>query len=804
MLQSPSAWRHLALAALSSALLACHGRAQQTVTIHRDTLGIPHVFATSDGGAFYGAGRASAEDRLVQMLWSRVRYQGRTAEFFGAGTAASPDLYVEYDRAARLFGWQRHALRVIAQMPPEQLDLLQRYADGVNDHMAPFVAAPSTAPPLVQQYGLPLTPWTPVDCLGVWYQFGSMYQGQGTDDAQARKDVDRLRNLGQTNAQIADFFAGNNMMDDATAAVQQSDVSVAKQNAMTAFAQQWGVPTDWQAPLGVYSPSFSEAFAVAGSRVESGGSVLVGLPRVPVRSPNAFCELHMVGRSFNVRGACVPGTPFLIIGATTKCAWSATVVGLDMSDCYRLDVDDVQNPTGYRLDSPSYLPWLEEAPETILVKNAPSVQVTYRRCYWGPVVSDLVDIPGEHYAIKGVPFDRTDTSELTGFLGMYRAQGIPAFYAATEGWRFPSVNLVFAGPNGRIGYTVVGAIPVRVSSQFLPGVYALDGDTVANDWRTFVPHDLRPHVLDPAAGFTYSGNHLPIGSWYPLKALIPGAGDTNRSRIVRDLLTAQQTFSEGYLQSLVANGVAAYSRDIVQLANHLQGAQYAFSPSAQAALATLQPWLQAGASMAAVDPGVAVAHFLNQAIMGSVPQMVPIIPVYGGRQAGMSLWLRETKRWISPPHSQPMAPVDAALVDWLLADAWNGFKSAPNSPVSNPPATWLPWYQSQFLTGSLLRFRTVDGHGPLDTGTIPFGPVISDATSVLADQRSASYNQFVPLRNPDESKSLLALGQSEVRGGPHELDQLALWAQAGLKASPMQLATLQAMGITSTAVHTIP
>jgi penicillin amidase len=369
------------------------------------------------------------------------------------------------------------------------------------------------------------------------------------------------------------------------------------------------------------------------------------------------------------------------------------------------------------------------------------------------------------------------------------------------------VNLVFAGPSGAVGYTVVGAIPVRVSSQFLPGLYALDGHLTANDWQTFVPHDLRPHVINPSTGFTYSGNHLPIGSWYPMKSLIPGAGDTNRSRILRDLLTRQTIFTENQVKALVQNTEAAYARDIVELAIHLQQNQaYTFTSRAQAALNALIPWYQNGARMDVSNPGVAVAHFMNQALMyhPNFPGMAPLIPLYGGRQAGMSLWLRESRRGLTLVPPRPIPPDDALAIDNLLRDAWGGFVAAPNSPWQQPTNTWAPWYQGRFLTGSLSRWTTVDGHGPLQHGAVAYGPLLCNYVAALAQQGGASFNQFVPLADPDRSESLLALGQSEDDNSPYAFDQKALWEQAGLKRSPLLLATLQALGITSTQQFVIP
>jgi acyl-homoserine lactone acylase PvdQ len=54
-----------------------------SIEIVRDTWGIPHVFADSDAGAFYGRGYATAEDRALPMTYSLRMIQGRLSDVIG-------------------------------------------------------------------------------------------------------------------------------------------------------------------------------------------------------------------------------------------------------------------------------------------------------------------------------------------------------------------------------------------------------------------------------------------------------------------------------------------------------------------------------------------------------------------------------------------------------------------------------------------------------------------------------------------------------------------------------------------------
>jgi penicillin amidase len=59
----------------------------ETVTVHRDEWGIPHIRATGERDAHFALGFVHAQDRLFQMDLNRRRATGRAAEWLGAEAA---------------------------------------------------------------------------------------------------------------------------------------------------------------------------------------------------------------------------------------------------------------------------------------------------------------------------------------------------------------------------------------------------------------------------------------------------------------------------------------------------------------------------------------------------------------------------------------------------------------------------------------------------------------------------------------------------------------------------------------------
>ena len=72
----------------AAAVPASRPAASGQVTIRRDEYGMPHVYAATVHGIFYGYGYAVAQDRLFQMEMARRATQGKTAEVLGPSMVA--------------------------------------------------------------------------------------------------------------------------------------------------------------------------------------------------------------------------------------------------------------------------------------------------------------------------------------------------------------------------------------------------------------------------------------------------------------------------------------------------------------------------------------------------------------------------------------------------------------------------------------------------------------------------------------------------------------------------------------------
>ena len=129
------------MAARSSALA-------KTVTIERDTFGVPHVYGPTDASCVFGFIYAQAEDYFWQVEDSYLRSLGRAAEVYGEKSL--PD-----DLVNRALEITRLSQEEFESASPKTKEICQAVADGLNYYLA---VNPQVKPRLITHF----EPWHPL------------------------------------------------------------------------------------------------------------------------------------------------------------------------------------------------------------------------------------------------------------------------------------------------------------------------------------------------------------------------------------------------------------------------------------------------------------------------------------------------------------------------------------------------------------------------------------------------------------------------------------------------------------------
>ena len=445
------------------------------VEVLRDRFGVPHVFAESEQDALFGQGFVHAQDRLFQMDAMRRLAAGRLAAVAGPGA-------LESDRFMRRLGLADRAGGDLARADDDDRPLLEAYARGVNAGVRSLRALP----PEYALLGEAPAPWRAEHSLliGRLMLFTFAYNWD-TELLRERLlyelEPERAAELDHAYPAAAATAAA---VPHAPAAERLLDAYRAAQEA------------------GLLAHPASNAWALDGSRTESGAPLLASDPHLETQLPGLFHVDHVRGGTLDAIGASIPGIAGIAIGHNGGVAWGLTAGIADVSDCYIETVDPH--------DSTRYLTpegWVtgRTRVERIEVRGEEAIEERVLETRHGPVVGPA--LPGEQRAVA-LRSTALEAGELaSAFLGLMRARSVAAFEQALDRWPGCSFNFVWASREEGIGYRLVGAVPRREHGQ---GLLPQDGGGSSGPPEP-LPASALPRLVDPPDGAVISTNNAPGG-----------------------------------------------------------------------------------------------------------------------------------------------------------------------------------------------------------------------------------------------------------------------------------------------------
>ena len=367
-------------------------------------------------------------------------------------------------------------------------------------------------------------------------------------------------------------------------------------------------------------------------------------------------------------------------------------------------------------------------------------------------------------------------------LEMMRASDVNEFARALAGWRFPSANVVFGDTRGNIGYWVVGALPIRSSHAVQGGRFPHDGTQSKYNWQGMIPHDLKPHLVNPPRAYIFSANHRPVGSFYKLYIgnNTGSMGETLRSWRLRELLSGKNRYSPDDVLAVHYDSVNPARRDIVRIGFHLRDVlQHDLSREANKALAYLEGWDKAGSPSDLTVPGADLAAEINTLFRMMSTELAIR---HGGGETGLAIFLKRVRNRLTRDPQAAMKQEEREFIDGVLKRAWN---SALNK-YGTDPVKWQQRAREAVVRRKLSYYQSLDGFPSLDAEqdlSMPNLNCVDGAT--IRSQASQAYTQFVPMHDVDQAKSLLPIGISERPSSPSRTTTLRLWESGELHPAPL-------------------
>ena len=418
----------------------------KSVTIYRDSYGVPHIDAATDAGVAFGMAYCQCEDFFWQVEDNYILGLGRYAEVYGRKGLNS-------DLLNRAFEVVPTSEADYAKMEPEMQRLLAGFTEGINYYLA---KNPQVKPRLIDHY----EPWYVV--------------------ALGRQ---LILELGFRFTHLSGEF-----MPRSTKEIWTVTGGL--------------IPPQANAHIG------SNAWAIGPSKTKSGKAMLYINPHQPWFGFGQFYEAHMrsgEGGGWNFAGATFFGNPLPGLGHNEYLGWSFTTNEPDIADAWVEQFDDPKDPLKYKYGKETRTATEWKAPIKIKSGNKVEEKIyTFRKTHHGPLVAKKSDTE----FISARVAKLYDGMLARQVLKLVRAKNFTEFRDGMGMLNFQFMNAIYADRDGNIFYLYNGTIPRR-DPQF-DWTKPVDGSDPRTEWNGFHPIGELPQVLNPPSGFVQNCNSTPF------------------------------------------------------------------------------------------------------------------------------------------------------------------------------------------------------------------------------------------------------------------------------------------------------
>jgi penicillin amidase len=746
------------------------------VEIIRDSMGVPHLYASTEHDLFMAQGYVHAQDRFFQMDFWRHIGAGRLAEMFG-------ESQVETDIFLRTMGWTRLAEKEIENLDAESRAILQAYTDGVNAYLAEHHGAELSFEYVLLGVLSPdyePEPWEISNIL-TWAKVmafdlsGNSSGWQDLTRAKIYKQIgaEKAQDLNPTYPSEHPFIVPEPSSPEAR---QEQDNESAEYHIDPSTAPPTAI--DWISTGPIFG---SNSWVISGERTTTGSPLLANDPHLGIQLPSIWYEVGLHCQPIteacrsNVTGFSFAGAPGVIIGHNGDIAWGFTNVGPDVLDLF-IEKINPENPNQYEVNGE----WRDMTliDETIQVAGGEPITITVRKTHHGPIFSDIDDafddltgttnlgVPS-NYAVSVCWTALEPSSIFKAILNMNTASDWASFRNALRDFNVPSQNMIYADVHGNIGYQTPGNIPIRTSGD---GLLPVPGWTEAYDWQGYIPFDELPSSYNPSQGFIVTANNAIVGSEYPYS--ISRTWDLGyRANRISDLIQGHEKISIQDIQAIqgdnfhamgpilipILTSLSFEDQELNQYASELEGWDYQNNLESRQAAIFNAFW----------------RHLLLETFSDEIPENIP-------SSSAAFLIIENLADDLQNSWWDDIETPTIEKRDEIMTRAFQAAILELEDVLGKDDRDWL-WGDLHTRT-----FRSELGIGPLSL-IFNRGPFPTDGGSSLVNNNSwneakdydvvvlPSMRMIVDLANLENSYTIHTTGQSGHAFHPHYIDMADLW-----------------------------
>jgi penicillin amidase len=729
-------------------------RLRSGATVVRDQWGIPHIKADDEYDLFFAQGYATAQDRLWQMDYDRMRALGRLAEYVGAGALSA-------DRLLRRRNLRRASELDLELCSPDARTAIEAYTDGVNSFLD------SDAPVPVEYRLLETRParWEPWHCI-LLYKIRNAAEGSfqaklWLTELAARRGAGAAAAIspGYQPGQLVTVPPGQPYNGPVLHAVQELQAAV---EATASLRETDGGSNGW---------------AISGERTASGLPLVAGDSHRALEVPNVYYQVHLVGADFAALGYAIPGMPLVMhFMHNEHVAWGMTHGVIDTQDLFVEQLRRTANGTVEYLFKDE---WLEaqSRTETLSVRGGGDEPVEVVETHHGTIIAGSV---AGGYGIALADPGTTPTRWVDATYEAMKATTAEDFQTAMVDWTDRVNNYPYADVQGNFGYTLRGRIAIRGETNGWGPVAGWSGQ---HEWRGVIAPAELPRAHNPAIGWVVTCNQRVVDEHYPHYLTHSFGPDYRARRLVHRIETAAATkLTVNDMESMHGDDVSIPALTAIAAMNDVAPAQ----PMVADALARLRAW---DGRMERDSPAAAIWGAMGREVSRALVAEHYEMNINSGTEPGAAGAADHLRRQLRPAFFAMMAagerhllPAGVSLTDFL-GDALERGVTALAEALGPEPGQWrwgalhrmvlvhplsVVFPQAAPLLNPPVVELGGDGDVPWSSNHWPVGSF---------DARVGPVNRYI-LDPSDWSAGrwVVPLGASGHPGSPHYCDQQQLWA----------------------------
>lgn len=481
------------------------------VILKRDEYGVPHVYANTVYGIFYGFGYALAEDQLYQMEILRRTAKGTVSEVLGAD-------YLNHDRNARSNYSPANLQYQLEALSGTDRDIFKGYVAGLNERVKEVLADQGNLLPYeftVNKFSPSF--WTQLDMIAIYHH--SMVRRFSGGNLEI-ENMDLLKRLVSYYGEEKGWKIFNQMRWGYDPLAQ---TSIAKEDQNNASPPIFTTPDFKQLNLAGISekavnenkhhqmalygatgpdafPKASNIWVLGASKTKTGEAVLVNGPQFGNFSPGYVWSVGLHGAGFDLVGSGTMGSPWLLFGTNGHIGWGSTAGMGDTVDIYQEKLDP-NNPHRYFYKGQYHD--MEKRTDLIHVKGQSSVELNVYSTVHGPVI--LFDQENGRAYSRKRSWAGSEIRSLLAFIASMKAQNHDQWIKAISQVSL-TINNYYADVEGNIAYAYLGKFPRRQKGHDLRLPITGTGEM---EWQGFYPFQDNPQVLNPKKGYIANWNNKP-------------------------------------------------------------------------------------------------------------------------------------------------------------------------------------------------------------------------------------------------------------------------------------------------------